>query len=91
VTGDPERPALTWPGVDEVHIVVDRDMAPITVKARKATGGTYPRALTADERARICGGLAEQAWRRAGANRVRVMAPGAGRDFNDELMSRRNA
>jgi len=29
--------------------------------------------------------LAEQAWRRAGAHGVRTIAPGPGRDFNDEL------
>jgi hypothetical protein len=26
---DPERPAFTWPGQDEVLIAVDRDMKPI--------------------------------------------------------------
>lgn len=85
---DPDKPAFTWPDVTEAVIAVDRDMGAIRVKARRAAGGTYQRELTADERARICAGLAEQAWRTAGVNRVRVIAPGAGRDFNDELMGR---
>lgn len=88
IAADPETPPLTWPGMDEVVIAVDRDMRPITRKARRATGGTYDREIDSDERARICAGLAEQAWKRAGANRVRVIAPGAGEDFNDKLMGR---
>jgi hypothetical protein len=85
---DPAVPALTWPGVDSVIIAVDRDMKPVTVKARAATGGSYERRLDGEDRARICAGLAEQAWRRAGANRVRTIAPPAGLDFNDELRAR---
>jgi hypothetical protein len=88
VEADPDAPALTWPHVAEVVIAVDHDMKPIKVKCRKATGGTYVRTLTATDRARICGGLARQSWRRAGTNRVQVMAAGVGRDFNDELQSR---
>ncbi len=96
VAADPERPPFTWPlaglGVREVLIAVDRDMGPVTVKARKATGGTRQAVLDSDRRARICAGLAEQAWRRANPaiepSRVRAIAPGPGRDFNDELMGR---
>lgn len=96
VAGDPERPAFTWPlaglGVGEVLIAVDRDMGPVTVKARKATGGTRQAVLDSDARARICAGLAAQAWRRANPDmevwRFRAIAPGPGRDFNDELMGR---
>lgn len=88
-TADPEKPAFTWPAPAgcsaEVMIAVDRDMAPIKVKVRKAQGGTWRRPLTADERARVCGGLAEQHWRAAGAHAVRIIAPGPGRDFNDEI------
>ena len=86
---DPERPPWTHPGEREVMIAVDRDMKPLKAKLRKACGGTYERDLTADERARICAGLAEQAWRRAGTPVVRCLAPAAGRDFNDELIARR--
>jgi hypothetical protein len=85
---DPAVPALTWTGVESVIIAVDRDMKPVTVKARAATGGSYERRLDGEDRARICAGLAEQAWRRAGANRVRTIAPPAGLDFNDELRAR---
>lgn len=85
---DPERPAFTWPDQDEVLIAVDRDMKPVRVKVRKLGGGTVQRVLESEDRARICAGLAVQAWRAAGANAVRVIAPGAGRDFNDELMAR---
>lgn len=90
---DPERPAFTWPEPEgapwgEVLIWVDRDMSPIKVKVRKAGGGTWKQTLAADDRARVCGALAEQSWRRAGANAVRILAGGAGRDPNDELRAR---
>ena len=91
VSADPERPAFTWPEPQgapwgEVLIAVDRDMKPVEAKVRKMGGGTARRRLSAEERARICAGLAVQAWRAAGAARVRAIAPGAGRDFNDELL-----
>ena len=91
--GDPEKPAFTWPEPacapwGEVRICIDRDMSEIRVKARKATGGTWRRPLDAETRARICAGLAEQAWRKAGAHAVRIWAPAPGRDFNDELRAR---
>ncbi|HCW48981.1 MAG TPA: hypothetical protein DGP25_02760 [Brevundimonas sp.] len=71
-----------------MRICIDRDMREIRVKARKATGGTWKRPLDAETRARICAGLAEQAWREAGAHAVRIWAPAPGRDFNDELRAR---
>lgn len=89
---DPEHPAFTWPAPAEgwgaVMIAVDRDMTPFPVKVRRSRGGTVRRRMTPDERARVCGSLAEQAWRRAGAHGVRTIAPGPGRDFNDELRAR---
>lgn len=90
VASDPEKPAFTWPEPEgapwgEVVVAVDRDMGGIEVKTRKLGGGTVRRRLEGDERARICAGLAVQAWTRAGANAVRAIAPAAGRDFNDEL------
>lgn len=93
VAGDPDRPALTWPEDPahpwgEVLIAVDRDMSPVKAKVRKVGGGTAARILDAEARAKICAGLAVQAWKAAGANAVRAIAPGAGRDFNDELMGR---
>jgi hypothetical protein len=96
VRADPERPAFTWPQPEEapwgaVLICVDRDMSPIKVKARKATGGTWKREIDGEARARICGALAAQAWTRAGASVARILAPAAGRDFNDELRARGGA
>lgn len=92
-TADPETPAFTWPEPEtapwgEVLIWVDRDMKPIRIKVRRVAGGSWRRPLGPEERARVCGALAEQAWRRAGANAVRIMAGGAGRDPNDELRAR---
>lgn len=88
VAADPEKPAFTWPDQDEVLIAVDRDMKPIRRKARKLGGGTVEVELDGEARARICAGLAVQAWRAAGAKRVSAIAPAAGRDFNDELRER---
>jgi hypothetical protein len=87
---DPDKPPFTWPEPEvmpwgEVLIAVDRDMSPLPVKVRKMGGGTIERRLTADDRARICASLAINAWKKAGAAKVRSVAPGAGRDFNDEL------
>lgn len=83
--GDPDKPPFTWPDAGEVLIAVDRDMSPVTVPVRGPGGRRLDRQLTADDRARVCGALASDGWRRAGANPVRVIAPAAGRDFNDEL------
>jgi hypothetical protein len=88
IVADPDKPAFTWPDVPEVLVAVDRDMKPVEVKIRKLGGGTVKRKLDSEERARICAGLALQAWRRAGAGKVRVIAPAAGRDFNTELVER---
>lgn len=93
VSADPERPAFTWPEPasspwGEVLVAVDRDMKAVEAKVRKMGGGTARRRLDGEDRARICAGLAVQAWRRAGAARVRAIAPAAGRDFNDELRER---
>ncbi len=82
---DPGRPAFTWPGSGEVWVAVDRDMSPVEVTVRGPGGRRRKRRLEADDRARVSGSLAVQAWRREGAVSARVIAPGAGRDFNDEL------
>lgn len=90
---DPDRPAFTWTEPvgapwGEVLIWVDRDMTPIKVKVRKPGGGTWMQTLGAEDRARVCGALAGERWRRAGATAVRILAGGAGRDPNDELRAR---
>jgi hypothetical protein len=87
---DPARPAFTWPTpvVDpwpEVMVAVDRDMKPIVRKVRGLGGKTVERALSAEERARVCASLAAQQWLAAGAPKVRTIAPAAGADFNDQL------
>jgi hypothetical protein len=87
VSADPERPAFTWPDQDQVMVAVDRDMKPIKVKVRRLGGGTAERRLEAEDRARICAGLAVQAWQAAGSVRISAIAPAAGRDFNDELVA----
>jgi hypothetical protein len=91
VQPDPARPAFTWPkplarAWTKVLIAVDRDMSPVPIKARSPlTGATFERLLTADERAKVCGALAAASWRAVGNSNVAVVAPRAGRDFNDEL------
>ncbi|WP_298699226.1 hypothetical protein [uncultured Brevundimonas sp.] len=84
-SADPARPAFTWPEAGAVWIAVDRDMGPVTVPVRGPGGRRRQRRLDSDDRARVCGALATQAWREAGANPVRVIAPAAGLDFNDQL------
>lgn len=90
---DPQVPAFTWPEPEkrpwgEVAIAIDRDMKPVKVRVRKATGGTTERLLSAEERARICAGLARAAWLRTTSATVRAIAAPAGMDFNDELRAR---
>lgn len=88
---DLSQRAFVWPfGKEDVPVIiaVDRDMSTIQRKVRKATGGTMDVAVDAEARARVCGSLAQQQWRAAGATRVSVIAPGPGRDFNDELRAR---
>jgi hypothetical protein len=84
---DMGSPCFTWPVAGEVWIAVDRDMSPVTVPVRGGGGGKRKRTLNADDRARVCGALATQHWTAAGANPVRVIAPPAGMDFNDMLLS----
>lgn len=84
-SADPERAPFTWPGCLTVMIAVDRDMKPGVVRARALHGGTARIAVDSDMRASLCGALAAQAWRRAGATTVDAIAPRGGRDFNDEL------
>lgn len=90
------RPGFIWPDAvtDErrsgevLRIAVDRDMSPLKVRIRKPLGGSADHVMSADERAQVCGTLATAHWRAAGASGVRVIAPPAGRDFNDELRAR---
>ena len=83
-----ESPAFTWPDAGAVAIAVDRDMKGVRIRVRKGYGGTTDRVIDSDKRASICGALAAAAWKRAGASAARTVAPGPGRDFNDELRAR---
>lgn len=84
-TADHGKPAFTWPDAGEVLIAVDRDMKPVPVFVRGPGGRRLQRDLDGEDRMRICGALAAQHWTNAGANRVRLIAPPAGLDFNDFL------
>ena len=88
--GDPASPAFTWPAPAEdpwreVLIAVDRDMSDIKVRARSGRGKPVDMRLTAEVRARVCGRLAVAAWKAAGADGARAIAPPPCSDFNDEL------
>ncbi|ATC34095.1 hypothetical protein CA606_18140 [Caulobacter vibrioides] len=93
---DPGAPAFTWPEPKEqpwgeIMIAIDRDMKPVKVKVRKATGGTLERHLSSEERARICASLAVAAWKATTPATVRAKGARAGMDFNDELRARLGA
>jgi hypothetical protein len=75
---------LRQPGA--VVIVADRDMAPIKIKARAATGAPIRKHLDGEARAQLCAALAAQAWTAAGASRVDIALPQRpGADLNDML------
>lgn len=88
--GDPERPPFLWPQPTdapwgEVLIALDRDMGELKIKGRNGRGRPCDFTLDSEARARLCARLAVAAWRRAGAARVRAVAPAPRHDFNDEL------
>lgn len=85
---DPERPARTWPGAWLAVIAVDRDMSKIKVQGLTPRGKPCDYELDGEARARLCASLARRAWIAAGAAQVRVIAPGPGCDFNDDLRRR---
>lgn len=87
---DPDRPPFVWtaPPADRwpaVLIGVDRDMSPVQVRGKSPRGRILPYERDGEVRARICGHLAVQGWRAAGAAAARAIAPSRGTDFNDEL------
>lgn len=82
---DPDVTPFTVADAGAVIVLVDRDMSPIEVKAKGLFGRAVRRTLTAEDRARLCAGLARQAWLRAGAESVAALAPRPGQDFNDAL------
>ncbi|WP_310498295.1 CHC2 zinc finger domain-containing protein [Sandarakinorhabdus sp.] len=87
---DPDRAPFVMAMPGAVIIAVDADMSPVKMTVRERRGGKpVQRLLTAMDRAQLCGTLAAQAWRRAGASDVRVMRPRLGMDFNDVVAQRR--
>lgn len=65
-----------------VYLAARGDLTTPELKVRKVGGGTRRAVLSGDEAHRFCGGLAEQAWRREGANRVRLLKPGHGHGYH---------
>ncbi len=61
-----------------VQLAVRGDLRGPPLKVRKALGGTTETRLEGEAAARFYGGLAEQHWKAAGANRVRVIRPSGG-------------
>lgn len=92
--GDPARPPFTWPENPEcpwgvIDVATDGDMKPVDVVGRTGRGKVQAFTREPAERARVCGVLAVDGWRRrlvaGSATAVRASRPPAGRDFNDEL------
>lgn len=80
---DPDNPPWTAPDVGTAYIAIRGDLESSPMRSRKAWGGTAKVDLRGEDAARFYGGLAEQGWRKAGANLVRIMRPSGGaRGFN---------
>jgi len=81
---DPARPPWTLPGPRQVYLAVRSDLKGALVRTRKFQGGTSDLRLEREAAADFYGALAAQAWRRAGANGVRILRPIPGRGgFHD--------
>lgn len=81
---DPESPPFTVPHAGEVHLLIDADMRPVTMRCQMVRRGRRDRVeIGGLKRAEICATLAAQAWRRVGAAPVRTYRAPAGMDFND--------
>jgi hypothetical protein len=76
---DPNAPAATIRHKGPVLLGVDSDMKALTIEE----GTRFERVITPERRAQISGVLAAHWWRKAGASGVSVLAPPAGRDWND--------
>ena len=77
--------AFTIADPGRVIVGVDADMKPTAPQWVQERPRTAPvkRALTSDERSTVCAGLASWQWRHAGAERMAVIRPPMGQDFND--------
>jgi hypothetical protein len=83
---DEKRPAAIFKHRGRVLIVLDADMAAITINR----GTRFERTVSAKHRTQIAGVLASHWWRVAGASGVRVVTPPPGMDAND-LAARQEA
>lgn len=84
---DFDRACFTIPDAGDVVILVDADMKPIERLVQDARGGRrVKRPLSGLERAELCGSLACQQWRHAGARSVSAVRPRLGMDFNDAVV-----
>jgi len=80
---DPEQPPWVIAGERAVFLAVRSDLRSPEFKVRKTFGGTDRVILGGEDAARFYGGLAEQAWRRAGANPVRILRASNGAGFSE--------
>jgi len=80
---DPAHAAFSFPCPGEVIALIDRDMSPVEAWVRGPDRRRMKRPLDQDERARIAGSLALQAWRAAGATATRAATAPKGMDWND--------
>jgi DNA primase len=83
---DLQRPPFVLPEPGAVIILVDADMKPIERLVQAVRGAVRgKRMLGALERAALCGSIACQHWRHAGATSVKAIRPPVTMDFNDTL------
>lgn len=75
---DVDQPPWTLTGERAVFLAVRGDLRGPELKARRTFGTTERVRLEGEAAARFYGGMAEQAWRRAGASQVRILRPSAG-------------
>lgn len=85
VAGDPQVEMFTLEQPGRVLVGVDSDMKPLKDRwvQERPKAPAVKRDISGRERADLCGALAAWHWRRAGAERVQVVRPPMGQDFND--------
>jgi len=80
---NPANPPWTLEGERPVFLAVRGDLRSPEFKGRQTFGGSERFRLQGEAAARFFGGLADQAWRRAGANPVRILKPSTGAGFSE--------
>ncbi len=79
---DPAHPPWTVEGERAVFVALRGDIRSAELRRRLQWGGTERLQLKGEAAARYYGGLAEQGWRKAGADPVRILRPSDGSGFN---------